>query len=71
MTPNLGSALALAHLAIGCDSTEAMRRTDEVLLKNHQEQMRRINEHYDRMQAILGGSPAKKGGKKWWNLKLF
>lgn len=71
MTSELAIALARANLAMGLGASESLRRTDEVLLKNHQDEMRRINEHYDKLRSIFGRSPAKKEGKKWWNLKLF
>lgn len=54
MSPDLGSALVKAHLALGDDPIEAYRRTDETLLKLHQEEMKRIDEHYEKMMAILG-----------------
>jgi hypothetical protein len=55
MSPDLGSALVKAHLALGRDPIEAYRRTDETLLKLHQEEMKRIDEHYEKMKNILEG----------------
>ena len=57
MSPDLGSALVKAHIALGRDPIEAYRQTEEILLKLHQEEMKRINEHYDK---ILEGKKTSK-----------
>lgn len=63
MTPDLGSALVRAQIAIGRDPIEVMHRTDEVLLKIHQDEMRRIEERYDKLRAIRGLPPTAKNGE--------
>lgn len=63
MTSELAIALARANLALECYPMESLRRTDEVLLKIHQDEMRRINEHYDKLRAIRGLPPTAKNGE--------
>lgn len=59
MSPDLGAALVRANLATGLSPSEAMRKTNEALLAIHLQEMKAIDERYERITGKPGQSAEK------------